>query len=331
MKMKTLKYLLMAAVLPLMMISCWPEPDQGESDPMTAGLWIYNATMIQSTYALDPAAIAFRLNCLLTDKQLQGVENLQDVKTEAEALEMKFLFGEMTRVEENYKGVAGDYRITFDMTSDKGQSDRARSGSVVISTGNKLLTELTEEEAWVIDTDPNDLLSYLASATDQITTEGFATYTIAPTSAEGGLTKYVVEIENFQCRSHIGAYSSSWSGSYGITPQTTEPLSMGVARKATFAMSVAMQGGTFAALDGVNQTSIRYLTTEDNIYQPACSMSNGNVYRASGEEYASLVGTYDTELFPSAFVMVKYSGSGDCGKVSATVTYNGENRLLSVN
>ncbi|MBR3800280.1 MAG: hypothetical protein IKK35_01145, partial [Rikenellaceae bacterium] len=79
--MKTLKYLLVAAVLPLMMISCWPEPEQGQEDPMTPGLWIYNTAVIQSTYALDPAAIAFRLNCLLTDKKLQGVENLNDVLT----------------------------------------------------------------------------------------------------------------------------------------------------------------------------------------------------------------------------------------------------------
>lgn len=331
MKMKKLKNLLVAAVLPLMMTSCWTPPDQTQSDPMTPGLWIYNTAVIQSTYALDPAAIAFRLNCLLTDKQLQGVANLNEVKTEAEALEMKFLFGEMTHVEENYRGVEGDYRIAFEINSDRGQSDRARGGAVIISTGNKLLTELAEGEAWIIEVDANNLLNYQASASEQITTESIAAYTIEPTQVEGGLTTYVVAIQEFKCKSHVGIYTSSWSGSYSITPQTAEPLSMGVARKATFKMSIAMQGATFAALDGVNQTNIRYLTTEDNIYKPSCSLSNGNVYRSSGEEFATLIGSYDNEVFPSAFVMVKFAGSGDCGKVSATMTYNGENRVLQAN
>ncbi len=332
MKMKKLKYFLVATVLPLMMTSCWAPPEQqGGSDPMSAGLWLYNTAVIQSTYSLDPAAIAFRLNCLLTDKQLQGVDNLIDVKTEAEALEMKFLFGEMVRIEENYKGVAGDYRISFEMNGDKGQSDRNRGGSVIISTGGKLLTELTDDEAWIVEIDPNNMLNYMASISEQITAERVAEYTIARTSSEGGLSKFIVTVQDYQCKSHLGIYTSSWSGSYGITPQTAEPLSMGVARKAAFTMSIYMQGSTFAALDGTNQTSIRYLTTEDNMYKPACSMSNGNVYRSSGEEYVELVGTYDKEAFPSSFVMVKFSGGADCGKVSATMTYNGENRVLQAN
>lgn len=331
MKMKKLKYLLMAAVLPLMMTSCWEEPDQGASDPMTAGLWMYNTAVIQSTYSLDPAAIAFRLNCLLTDKQLQGVDNLIDVKTEAEALEMKFLFGEMSRIEENYNGVAGDYRISFEMNGDKGQSDRNRGGSVIISTGGKLLTELTEDEAWIVEIDPNSRLNYMASISEQISAESVAEYTIARTLSEGGLSKYIVTVQDYQCKSHLGIYTSSWSGTYDITPQTAEPLSMGVARKAAFTMSIYMQGATFAALDGKNQTSIRYLTTEENMYKPACSMSNGNVYRSSGEEYIEMVGTYDKEVFPSSFVMVKFSSAADCGNVSATMTYNGENRVLQAN
>lgn len=331
MKMKKLKYLLVATVLPLMMVSCWPEPEQGESDPMTAGLWIYNTAVVQSTYALDPAAIAFRLNCLLTDKQLQGVDNLNDVKTEAEALEKKFLFGELTRIEENYKGVAGDYRIVFDITSDKGQSDRARNGGVIISTGNKLLTELTENDMWVIEADLNEPMTYQASTSESISCQNIDEYTITATQAEGGFTRYIVAVKGYKCKSHVGVYTSDWTGEYSITPQTAEPLSMSVARKAVYGMTIAMQGPTFAALDGTNQTQLRYLTTQENIYKPACSMSNGNVYRASGEEYVSLVGNYDTEVFPSAFVMVTFSGGSDCGSVSATMTYNGENRVLSAN
>jgi hypothetical protein len=44
-----------------------------------------------------------------------------------------------------------------------------------------------------------------------------------------------------------------------------------------------------------------------------------------------MVGNYDTEKIPSAQVMVSFVGSGDCGKVSATMTYNGENRILQAN
>lgn len=330
--MKKLKYLLVAAVLPLMMTSCWPEPDQTASDPMNAGLWIYNTAVIQSTYALDPAAVAFRLNSLLTDKQLQGANALNEVITEAEALEMKFLFGELTLIEENYNGVAGDYRISFEMNSDKGQSDRTRGGAMIISTGEKLLTELTDNDMWVIEADPNNLLNYMATASEQLTCEGFADYIITATPAESGFTQYNVQIKDYVSKSQQGVYKSSWTGTYGIIPQTIEPLSMSVARKATYSMSIAMQGPTFAALDGVNHTHIRYLTTSNNIYKPACSMSNGVVYRASGEEYVTLSGNYDTETFPSAFVMVNFSpAGGDCGKVSATMTYNGENRVLQAN
>ena len=330
--MKKLKYLLVAAVLPLMMTSCWEAPNQTSSDPMNAGLWIYNTAVIQSTYALDPAAVAFRLNCLLTDKQLQGVNALNEVLTEAEALEMKFLFGEMTYIDENYKGVAGDYRILFDINGDKGQSDRARGGAIIISTGEKLLTELTDNDMWVIELEPNNVLDYMATASEQLTCESFADYIITASPAEGGFTQYNVQIKDYVCKSQLGVYKSSWTGVYTITPQTTSPLSMGVARKATFSMSIAMQGPTFAALDGVNHTNIRYVTTENNVYKPACSLSNGVVYRASGEEYVAMTGNYNTETFPSSFVMVKFTpGAGDCGKVMATITYNGENRELTAN
>ena len=40
MRMKKLKYLLVAAVLPLMMISCWDEPEQDINDPIVAGIWL---------------------------------------------------------------------------------------------------------------------------------------------------------------------------------------------------------------------------------------------------------------------------------------------------
>ena len=330
--MKKLKYLLVAAVLPLMMTSCWEAPNQTSSDPMNAGLWIYNTAVIQSTYALDPAAVAFRLNCLLTDKQLQGVNALNEVLTEAEALEMKFLFGEMTYIEEDYKGVAGDYRILFDLNGDKGQSDRARGGAIIISTGEKLLTELTDNDMWVIELESNNVLDYMASVSEQLTCESIADYVITASPAEGGFTQYNVAIKDYVCKSQLGVYKSSWTGAYTITPQTTSPLSMGVARKATYSMSVAMQGPTFAALDGVNHTNIRYVTTENNVYKPACSLSNGVVYRASGEEYVAMTGNYNTETFPSSFVMVKFTpGAGDCGKVMATITYNGENRELTAN
>ena len=330
--MKKLKNLLVAAVLPLMMTSCWEAPTQTQADPMNAGLWIYNTAVIQSTYALDPAAVAFRLNCLLTDKQLQGVNALNEVITEAEALEMKFLFGESTFIEENYKGVAGDYRILFDINSDKGQSDRVRGGAVIISTGGKLLTELTDNDMWVIESDPNNLLNYMATASEQLTCEGFADYIITASPADGGFTQYNVAIKDYVSKSQLGVYKSSWTGVYGIIPQTTSPLSMSVARKAVYSMSIAMQGPTFAALDGVNHTNIRYITTENNIYKPACSLSNGVVYRASGEEYVAMTGNYDAETFPSAFVMVKFTpAAGDCGKVMATMTYNGENRELQAN
>lgn len=331
MKMKTLKYLLVAAVLPLMMISCWPEPEQGQEDPMTPGLWIYNTAVIQSTYALDPAAIAFRLNCLLTDKKLQGVESLNDVLTEAEAHEKKFLFGEMTLIEEDYKGVEGDYRISFDLVGDRGQSDRARGGAVIISTRNKLLTEMTDNDAWIIETDANDQLNYQASASEQITCEGVDEYSITAIPSDDGFTTYRVAIKGYKCKSHVGVYTSSWLGEYGITPKTNEPLGMATARKAEFAMTIAMDGPTFAAVDGVNQSHLRLLTTEPNIYKPSCSMSGGVVYRSSGEEYVSILGKYDTEKIPSSFVIVKFSGGADCGKVSATMTYNGENRVLQAN
>lgn len=330
MRMKKLKYLLVAAVLPLMMISCWDEPEQDINDPIVAGIWLYNAAVVQSTYTLDPAAIAFRLNCLLTDKQLQGVDRLLDVKTEAEVSEMKFLFGEMTRIEENYNGVAGDYRISFDFTGDKGQSDRPRGGSVIISTGNKLL----HEGMWIIENDRNSPLSYQATTSEQVMVESIDEYTIAPRAADKGLTSFVVGVKGFGCRSHLGNYTSSWTGEYSITPQfvidpeNKKVLSMAEARKATYAVSFAIQGPTFAVLDGQYQTGIRYYTIEDNIYKPACSMSNGMVYRASGEEFAELIGSYDKEAFPSSFVVVKYTPAGtECGKVNATITYNGENRV----
>lgn len=331
--MKKLKYLLVAFVLPLMMTSCWPEPEQNENDPIYAGVWLYNTAVVQSTYTLDPAAIAFRLNCLLTDRLEQGVPNLSDVLTEAEALEQKFLFGESTQIEENYEGVVGDFRISFDMTLDKGQSDRSRSGAVIISTGGKLLTDLVETgDAWIIEVDEDSNLNYVASTGEQIISEGADSYVITADKVEDDQTRYTVAIEDFECKSNLGTYSSSWRGAYSIIPQTTKTLGMAVARKCDWKMAIAMAGPTFAALDGVNQTNLIYMTMVDNVYSPDCSMSNGIVYRAQGEESVNLTGVYDTESFPSSFATVSLVAPGSkCGKVSAKINYNGEVRELTMN
>lgn len=333
MKMKKLKYFLVAAMLPFLMTSCWEEPEQTDSDPIYAGIWLYNTAVVQSTYAIDPAAIAFRLNCLLTDKQLQGVDRLDDVLTEAEAHEKKFLFGEITRIEENYNGVAGDFHLTFDISTDRGQSDRARGGSILISTGNQLLSDLAESgDAWVIEVDKNLPLNYQISDAEQVTFEGADTYTISAQAQENGYICYTVTIEGYKCKSHLGVYTSSWRGYYAITPQTDQKLSMSVVRKTEFKVATTMTGPTFAALDGVNQTNLVYQTTEENIYVPDCAMSSGNVYRKSGEEMVSIYGTYDTETFPSSFATVRFTPSGsECGSVSAKITYNGEVYTLNAN
>lgn len=326
--MKKLKFLLAAMMLPLALTSCWPEPDGGTSSPVYVGLSIYNTAVVQSTHALDPVNVAFRLNTLLSDKQAQQVESIHDVLTPADANEKKFLFGELTMIEENYMNVAGDYRITFD--DDKGQSDRARRGAFIISTGNKLLTDIVDsQDAWIISTDANALPSYLiASTSESLSVEGWASYEISAQSAQDNQITYVASFSDYKCGSNLGVYKSSLMGQYSITPnvRADKLLTMAEARKAEYRFSIAISGPTFAALDGVNQTNLTYTTSSDGYWRPNCSYSNGVSYRHSGEEFVSLAGNYDKEAFPSSFVTVKFSTvtTADCSKVSATINYNGE-------
>ncbi len=326
--MKNLKFLLAALMLPLALTSCWPEPNGGTSSPVYVGLSIYNTAVVQSTHTLDPVNVAFRLNTLLSDKQAQQVESIHDVRTPADANEKKFLFGELTSIEENYKGVAGDYRIVFD--DDKGQSDRARRGAFVISTGNKLLTDIVDsEDAWILSIDENDLPNYLIESTgESIIVEGWDSYEITAQSATDNKITYLATVNNYQCKSNLGIYKSAIKGQYSITPSVSADnlLLMADARKAEYKFTTTIAGPTFAALDGVNQTNLTYTTTSEGYWRPNCSYSNGVSYRHSGEEYVVLSGNYDTENFPSSFATVKFSttSTSDCSKVTATINYNGE-------
>lgn len=322
MKMKTLKFLLVASIASFALTSCLGNGDNGDIVPDTilGGMEIHDVAAGQSLYAIDPVTIAFRLNALLTDKQLQDASTLDDVRTEFGNGEKTYLFGG-TRIEENYNGVEGDYRLTFEMAGTKGQYDRTRDGSVIISTGGKLLTDLAADgSVWVVDFSDAQKLRYPTS-TESITVESAEEYFIESRDGE-----YVVTMKNF--RSYVRSnLASSWSGEYSVKPQTSDLLSMKNLKKSTFNVSIGAFGKSMFDLSG-RQPEMQMTTPSSLIYKPDCGMNNGSIYRFSGEEYVSFASAdYDKEKYPSQFVIVKYTpnvSEGCASMVSATITYNGQ-------
>lgn len=326
--MKTLKLLLIASAASIAFTSCLN--NNGESDVpdvIVKGVEMYNTAAGQSLYTLDAAAIAFRLNVLLTDAKAQDVTSLDDVLTEAGNSERNYLFGS-TGIEKDYNGVVGDYKLTFEMAGTKGQYDRTRDGAVIISTGGKLLTELANDGGmWIIDfSDPQKLRYPDTSAASQaITVENADEYTIYPSDDANG---YTVAVKNY--RSYvISSYTSSWTGVYNIIPQTSETLSMKTARNTVYHLNYVVSGKSMYDLAG-RQPEMRLGTISDIVYKPACGMSSGSIYKHSGEEQVAFVGSadYDTTEYPSSFAIVTFTpqnSTGDCAAlVSATITYSGQ-------
>ncbi len=317
MKMKTLKFLLVASIASFAFTSCLGSDDDGQTVPETIlrGVEIYNIANGQSIYAVDPVNIAFRLNALLTDKQLQDAATLDDVRTESGNGEKTYLFGG-TRIEENYNGVVGDYKLTFEMAGTKGQYDRTRDGSVIISTGGKLLTDLAASGSmWIVDFSDAQKLRYFYSTTESITVESAEDYTIR--AEDGG---YVVEMKNY--KSYVRSnWASSWTGMYTVKPDTDDLLSMKNLKKSIFKVGIYASGKSMFDMGG-KQPVMRLETTRDLAYKPEGGMKDGSVYKYEGSENVTISGDYDQKVYPSNFVIVEYKATGSV--VSAMVTYNGQ-------
>ncbi len=322
MKMKTLKFLLCASIASVALTSCLGNDDDGGQtvpDTILRGIEIHNIANGQSIYAIDPVNIAFRLNALLTDKQLQDAPTLEDVRTESGNGEKTYLFGG-TRIEENYNGVEGDYRLTFEMAGTQGQYDRRRDGSVIIKTGGKLLTDLAASGGvWVVDFSDAQKLRYFYSNTESITVESADDYIIK--AEDGG---YVVEMKNFKSyvRSNL---ASSWTGMYTVKPDTDDLLSMKYLKKSIFKVGIYTSGKSMFDLGG-KQPVMRMETTRDFAYKPEVGMRDGSVFKYDGSVNVTISGDYDQKLYPSNFVIVEYKANGSV--VAAIITYNGQTFTL---
>lgn len=329
MKMKRLKVLLLSLTAPLMLASCLDtggSSGSGVSETIMNGISLYNSGLAQSVYSLDPTSVAFRLNALLTDREKQGVTTLDEVRTEAGNNEYKYLFGS-TIIEEDYRGVPGDYLLTFAYTETTGQYDRKRDGSILISTGGHLLSELAETGGmWVIDLNRENGFYYPVetSGATLITVEGAEDYTISASDDGQGFN---IDIKNF--RSFIlSNYTSNWTANYQLATTGATDFALSDLKKITFKLSGRGSGPTMYDLYGT-QANLIYQISESVVYRPDCGVgSDGSVYKYSGEERVSFIegSVYDQTQFPSSFVTVKFMPTSESCNMSVpiTITYNGE-------
>ena len=329
MKMKRLKVLLLSLTAPLMLASCLDtggSSGSGVSETIMNGISLYNSGLAQSVYSLDPTSVAFRLNALLTDREKQGVTTLDEVRTEAGNNEYKYLFGS-TIIEEDYRGVPGDYLLTFAYTETTGQYDRKRDGSILISTGGHLLSELAETGGmWVIDLNRENGFYYPVetSGATLITVEGAEDYTISASDDGQGFN---IDIKNFKSFI-LSNYTSDWTANYQLATTGATDFALSDLKKITFKLSGRGSGPTMYDLYGT-QANLIYQISESVVYRPDCGVgSDGSVYKYSGEERVSFIegSVYDQTQFPSSFVTVKFMPTSESCNMSVpiTITYNGE-------
>ena len=276
--------------------------------PIAPGFSMYQNVQMQQLLSLDAANVAFRLNILLTTAEEQGIgyDELNTVSVEYDGTTVNVanrLFGSAGLSEEN-----GVWTLTFTGNTSPSES-YTRSGKLIIDTKNKLLSELSNGEAWSITGDKDFMItmggavfySDYQSPTYQIThMDDYAFRWMVSTS---GFTTY-------QSMNTGTPVKSNWMLSIAIT-QNGVSQSYVDARKSTYTVSGQASGKPL----GWSDVDFDYETVTALQYKASC----GGSLITGGKETVSapsLVVSYPNS-FPYSSVSVQW-GEGTNGECSNT-------------
>ncbi len=280
--------------LPIALTSCLDDSNS-EPDPMGPGISIYNGARVKNQLALLPADVGIRLAMLLAEADKQGLtEDRLDVKigsNDSEVLLREKLFPNGTAITQE----GTKYTLVF------GKDASYYEGTVEVETNGVALSEDSAE--WTIAT----------SGLKADVNNGFnpVTYTYADgetTTISESMGIYGIQLSGIDLSSGSTPLLSGWSGNYTLM---------------TGALSLAYSdchGKEFKMNEGGRDSALSWEATNVN-YTGAENTQTGKIVGLilSGTIDCRLVGSYNTEYYPSPNVRIVFSNNGQ----SHTITYNG--------
>jgi len=280
--------------LPIALTSCLDSSDS-EPDPMAPGISIYNAARVKNQLALLPADVGIRLSMLLNEADKQGLtEDRLDVKIKINDSEVSLkdkLFPNGTVITQEGTKYTLEFR--------KDQSYYA--GTVEVETGGASWSDDNFE--WTITTSglKADVNNGLNSVTYTYSDEG-------TTVLSNGLGVDIT-LTDIWLKSSDYNMLEGWSGDYSLTTGAS-----------SWAYSDC-HGKEFKMNGGGRDSSLSWEVTNVN-YKGAENTLTGQIVGLilSGTVDCRLVGSYNTEYYPSPNVRIVFSNNGQ----SYTITYNGQ-------
>ncbi len=279
--------------LPIALTSCLDSSDS-EPDPMAPGISIYNAARVKNQLALLPADVGIRLSMLLNEADKRGMaeENRLDVMIEgSEVLLRDKLFPSGTVITQE------GTKYTFEFRKDASYYE----GTVEVETGGTSWSDDNFE--WTITTSglKADVNNGLNSVTYTYSDEG-------TTVLSNGLGVDIT-LTDIWLKSSDHNMLEGWSGDYSLT-----------AGASSWAYSDCHEK-EFKMNGGGRDSSLSWEVTNLN-YKGAENTLTGQIVGLilSGTVDCRLVGSYNTEYYPSPNVKIVFSNNGQ----SHTITYNGQ-------
>jgi len=280
--------------LPIALTSCLDSSDS-EPDPMGPGISIYNAASVKNQLAMLPTDVGIRLAMLLDEADKRGLtENRLDVKIEgSEVLLRDKLFPNGTVIAQE----GTKYTLEFH----KGDNNNYYEGTVEVETGGTSWSDDSFE--WTITTSglKADVNNGLNSVTYTYSDEG-------TTVLSNGLGLDIT-LSDIWLKSSDNNLLEGWSGDYSLL---------------TGASSWAYSDchGKEFKMNGEGRDSALSWKVSNVNYKGAENTLTGKLVSVilSGTVDCRLVGSYNTEYYPSPNVKIVFSNNGQ----SYTITYNGQ-------
>ncbi len=280
--------------LPIALTSCLDGSDS-EPSPVAPGISIYNAASVKNQLALLPTDAGIRLAMLLAEADKQGLtENQLDVKikiNDSEVLLREKLFPSGTAITQD----GTKYTLVF------GKDASYYEGTVEVETNGFALSDDSAE--WTIAT--SGLKADVNNGFNSVTYT-YADGETATISENMGI--YGIQLSGIDLSSGSTPLLSGWSGNYTLMTGASS-LAYSDCHEKEFKMTGM---GKDSALSW-KVTNVNYKGVENTLTGQIGSII------LSGTVECSLVGSYDSETYPSPNVKVVFSNNGQ----SYTITYNG--------
>ncbi len=312
------KTLLWLAALPLLCLSC-VENDTSfkEYQRVAKGVGIYSMASSQNRMALQPVDMALRLAILDAEAEAQrnpqtGVRPALTAVTVDHENIFQLFFGRNDRT--TLETMAdGQYKLTFARPMQVEESVMCR-GSIVVSTGGKLLAETDASSPWTVTLGSDfRVLVYSGGDYDIWTEASLTARTMAIHRADAATYRITVlgAAASFEAGS---VFVSDWDAHFDLTPPTgAEGLAFSKIEDRTFGFAGQASGPSAYTIDNATPVVLDYRLTDGRYY------SSQQI--VGGKEEASFEGTNPN--YPSNEVSIEWALSSQGRYLVQTIRYNG--------